>query len=534
MNKYNLVEEPWISCLMQNGKVEEFNLLDVFAKANDIKEISDDSPLVVVSLHRLLLAILHRNFGPKNFEEWKTLWRKGSWDVEILQSYFDEWKDRFNLFDDERPFYQYPQIKKAGGNEVKIAPLELLMQQKAAGNNATLFDHSVEANPDSYSPAVAVRYLIARQSFSFRGGVSYPFNFANATLVSGFSVLATGDNLFETLALNLVIYHRDKPIPIQVDDEGSLDEPFWERKTLIQATEHEKDGLLPLGYLDYLTWQSRRIKLIPDEDLQTVKTCQLQQNFKLKESTNLFDPFKVYVKGDDGFYPKNLSEDKSLWRDSHTLFQQTNSIQGRSSLFSHLANVAKFISNNEISGRNKYSFSIFGVINDQANVKLWTQENLPLPLIYLNENSLLNDLETAIKFAEDIARDVLKSSLNKLAWELQPNIAGKDRSEKARKIADNFLSMLFYWSSLEAEFYKLLVKLPNSKDDAMCEWFSFVDKTAKEAFNKTANSLSGSAMEQKAIVNAQGLLNGTRNKLINGNSIYQEFLPNYKTKGGST
>ena len=533
MNKFNLIEEPWIPCLMLNGKYEEFNLLDVFAKAHEIKEINDGSPLVVVSLHRLLLAILHRNFGPKSFADWKHLWREGSWDVGKLQTYFEKWNNRFNLFDDERPFYQYPQVKKKDNQEADIAPLEVLMQEKAAGNNATLFDHSFSANPAKYSPSVAVRSLISRQVFSFAGGNCYPFNFANATLVSGFSVLAVGNNLFETLALNLVIYHRDKPMPIQVDDEGSLDKPFWERETLTQAAESDKDGILPFGYLDYLTWQSRRIKLIPGENFQTVQSCQLQQNYKLKESTNLFDPFKVYVKGDNGFYPKNLNEDKSLWRDSHTLFQQTNSIEGRSSLFSHLANIARQIADEEITGQKNYSFAIFGVINDKANVKLWIQESLPLPLVYLNDNDLLNNLETAIKFAEDIARNVLKSSLNKLAWELQPNIAGKERSAKARAIADTFLSMPLYWSSLEIRFHKLLLKLPSGKDEALREWFGFIDKTAKDAFDKMANTLSGSAIEQKAMVEGKKAFHCERKKLLKENSTYQEFLPDYKTKGGS-
>ena len=121
-----------------------------------------------------------------------------------------------------RPFYQYPKVGKKDNKEADIVPIAVLMQEKATGNNATLFDHSFEANSRSYPPTVATRCLIARQSFSFAGGVSFPFNFSNGLLISGFSVLATGENLFETLALNLVIYHRDKPIPIQDDDEVRL------------------------------------------------------------------------------------------------------------------------------------------------------------------------------------------------------------------------------------------------------------------------------------------------------------------------
>jgi hypothetical protein len=86
-----------------------------------------------------------------------------------------------------------------------------------------------------------------------------------------------------------------------------------------------------------------------------------------------------------------------------------------------------------------------------------------------------------------------------------------------------------------------MLELPEKQKDAMREWFGFADKTAKESFNQTANSLSGSAIEQKAIVEAEKkfnidrhiLLHGTKDGKKSGNSIYRELLQNYKTKEGS-
>lgn len=518
-NKFNLISEPWIPCLMlETNETNEMSLFNVLSQAHTIKEIVDNSPLVVVSLHRLLLAILHRNFGPKSFEEWKQLWRNGRWDDGKLEEYFDSNIDRFNLFDDARPFYQYPQISKKGDKDADIVPIETLMQERATGNNATLFDHSFEADPISCSFAESARYLIARHSFSFAGGVSYPFNFSNGMLVSGFSVLATGKNLFETLALNLVIYHRDKPIPVQDGNEDLVDVPFWERKELVQATEKDKDGTIPLGYLDYLTWQSRRIKLIKDEETQQVKSCQLQQNFKLREAAPIFDPFKVYVKGDNGFYALNLGEDKSLWRSSHTILQQATSIDNRSSLFSHLKKIQSMVANGEIEGLKNHVFSIFGVINDKANVKSWTQEKLPIPLKYLNDDNLLNNLETAIMFAEEMS-GILKFAIKVLADELESD-------------ANSFPAMSLYWSNLENRFQRLLSDLPNDKEAAMREWFDFTDNTAKKyAFDKTVNSLSGSANELEAIIKAESAFYKTRAKLLNKASEFRQYLPNFKVKG---
>lgn len=529
MDKFNLIEKPWIPCLMlETNETEDLSLFGVLTQSHKIKEITDNSPLVVVSLHRFLLAILHRNFGPKTFEIWKELWRKGHWDAEKLRSYFDKYEDRFNLFDDEKPFYQYPEIKKAKGEEAEIKPLEYLMQEKASENNATLFDHSFSANSLAFSPKIAIRYLLVRHLFSFSGGVSFPFRFANSTLVSGFSVLAIGNNLFETLALNLVRYPHENTFTYETDEDEEPDMPFWERKTLDQATPRDNNGTIPRGYLDYLTWQSRRIKLLPTEDFQGVKSCQLQQNYKLSDDFMSLDPFKVYVKSTNknnkrGYKPIDFQENKSLWRDSHTLFKQANSIKDRSSLFSHLATIGKFVADDEIEGKKKYSFSIFGLINDQASVSQWFHERLPLPLVLLTDENLLNKLETAINFAEGIG-ECLRKSVNKLAYELLPNIAGKDRGEKSREIAKNFLALSVFWSSLEVDFKNFIVNLPQKDDEAVRDWFQFVEETARQSLDETVKSLSGSAIEQEAIVKAKNKFWYERGVVFNGNPTYKFYL----------
>ncbi len=522
MNRFNLVEESWIPCLMSDGRIKELGLFDTLTKTHEIKEITDDSPLVVVSLYRLLLAILHRNFGPKDFGEWKTLWRKGRWDAEKLKSYFENenCKNRFNLFDEERPFYQYPKVPKKGGADSDKLPIETLMQEKATGANATLFDHSFKAQETSCSPPTAARYLIARHAFSLAGGVSYPFNLSNGLLVKGFSILAIGDNLFQTLALNLIEYYREKPMPAQTDDGISLDIPFWEREKLREATERDKDGKTPLGYLDYLTWQSRRIKLLPENDFQNVKFCQLQQNFKLKENLNILDPFKVYVEGERGLYALDFKTHKSLWRNSHTIFKQNAKSNEIANLFTHLTKVSAAISDGEIEGRKKYAFSIIGIINDQASVETWMHETLPIPLAYFDDNNLSELLEKAIQFAEDISNK-LRAGIKELADCLETNAA-------------NFQAMPIYWSTLELEFQNLLSDLPTKKDDAMREWFRVVLSTANNALQQTANSLSGTAKEQKAIVEAEGEFRKQRNILLSKHkSDYGIYLSETKAKGGT-
>ena len=166
---------------MVDGAQRELRLAEIFAQAREVREIFDESPLVTVSLHRLLLAILHRNFGPARAKEWLELWRRG-WNPEVLDADFSRWRERFNRFDSERPFFQVPELGEGGRQ-----PVSALFQQFATGNNTTLFDHSYEDQPACLSFAAAARGVVARQAFSVGFGKSKPFYFSDSPLIRGYT-----------------------------------------------------------------------------------------------------------------------------------------------------------------------------------------------------------------------------------------------------------------------------------------------------------------------------------------------------------
>ena len=90
---FNLIDQPWIPCTMPDGSHVELSLQGTLLQAHEIREIFDQSPLVTAALHRLLLAILHRNFGPASRSEWQTLWQAKRFDSARLGSYFSGWHD---------------------------------------------------------------------------------------------------------------------------------------------------------------------------------------------------------------------------------------------------------------------------------------------------------------------------------------------------------------------------------------------------------------------------------------------------------
>lgn len=518
--EFNLVDKKWIPCLMlKDNRAEELSLRETLIDAHKISEVFDNSPLVTVSLHRLLLAILHRNFGPASFGKWQELWKEKQWHAEKLNQYLNEQKYRFNLFDDERPFYQTVKVFKNEKEELADKqPIGLLAQELATGNNATLFDHNFESSNQSLEAKSVAKYLIARQAFSLVLGVSYPFGLQDSTMIRGFTVLANGENLFETLALNLITYNDNKPF---VKNEDDL--PIWEQDNPAQP---EKEGTTPNGYLDYLTWQPRQIRLIPRENSTNVEKCRLQQNLKLAGEPKIYDPFKCYVRKDikESYRAKGLSPEKSLWRDSNILFEQfsgqsSNSL--RPQVFDHLNKVEKARMNGEIEAKSVYAFSTFGIVTDfgkASSVILWSRERLPLPMIYLTDEGkdLVNELKDALKLADDFS-SILRESMRSMAKFLlapDPKMRQPD-GEDVGRLVKTFGADGIYWSRLSQSFNKLLIDLPKDfqemvidkdaarRNKALSNWAETLNKTVKIAFDSVINSLSGSARELKAIASAE-------------------------------
>jgi hypothetical protein len=85
---------------------------------------------------------------------------------------------------------------------------------------------------------------------------------------------------------------------------------------------------------------------------------------------------------------------------------------------------------------NVFPIEFYGLSSDKAKLLFWQQDRFNLPLIYLNDNELLNNLKTAISFSEEISY-VLKGSL-------------KNSAENLESDAANFSAVSIYWGSLES------------------------------------------------------------------------------------
>ena len=75
MAVFSLIEEPWIPCIDLEGRNVEHSIRETLLEAHQLREVCDDSPLVTVAIHRLLLAILYRAFEGPSYKTWKELYQ---------------------------------------------------------------------------------------------------------------------------------------------------------------------------------------------------------------------------------------------------------------------------------------------------------------------------------------------------------------------------------------------------------------------------------------------------------------------------
>lgn len=537
MISFNLIDEPWIPCRTSGG-ISKLGISQALVNAHLITEIYHPSPLATASLHRLLLAILHRNFGPADTSEWECLWEAGQWDEAILRGYFNRWYHRFNLFDDRRPFYQCVSLDFS--YETSIAKL---FYEMASGNNVTLFDHTLESSPPAILPDEAACALVAQQSFAVGGLITLekgqdPAKFRsaeNAPLTKGAVVLIKGANLFQTLILNLHRYCPQEGEPFDFDEAEDL--PAWERDEETRPEERR-----PKGYLDLLTWQSRRIKFHPEENADGTVTVRkvvimkgnwFPKDYSLhgKETMLAFAKNRRAATDKDPWPPITFQEDRALWRDSFALFQ---SVEGKTSRPKTLAWLSELVSEGIIAGAYRYNLSVMGLVTNKASVILWRHESLPLPLRYLNYERLLAQLKAGLDIAEE-AGECLRAS----SWHLAQLLIVGDAKNINRQQKDEISELLThlgveqpFWAQLGIMFPGFISGLAEDVTtvgedtfyglNTIPWWAQEVRLAALHAFEEVVNSLDHSSRVLKAVAKAEP---NFRYKL---NNILDKALEPYK------
>lgn len=334
---FNLIEEPWIKVALLDGGVEEKSLTEVLVNAHKYKSLAGEMAAQDIAILRCLVAIVHTVFtrvdteGKSSLvtreedciERWRSVWEKGKFSEQPVKDYLNEWKDRFWLFHPNRPFYQVPKAvigTKNTANKLNGAVSE-------SNNKARLFSQTSGVGKKALTYAESARWLLflngfddcaAKQADKSEGSRS----FTVAWLGKLGLIYAIGDNLFETIMLNMPMLYGKDEIP------WAIDMPTWE---LDEVRSRERVTIeMPRDLAGLYTLQSRRIILTKDNGFVDGYVLLGGDAFEdvnaLGEPMTLWRVFKD-KKTEKLFYRPFLHERKRfIWRNFSALTAASESI----------------------------------------------------------------------------------------------------------------------------------------------------------------------------------------------------------------
>jgi len=442
---------PWVP-VVRAGVSEQCSLTTVFHRAHEIRGLDRANPLVEVSVFRLLLALAIEALGPPDLGEWQALWQRGQFDPVQFDRHASEVEHRFRLFDDNAPFEQTKDLQTPSG---KVGSTLLLFPEAASGNNVPLFGSMTEEAAPPVPLAEAARRLVALHGFDTAGlksgAVGDPQMSAGKTAGNPTGplgaiglIIPQGRNLFESLMLNL------PPAPTPGDSTAWAESPT----TAAWTTRPSR------GVLDVLTWQSRRVRLIPDDAARpsAVVGVIVAGGDRMEAVNPSHEPHTAWrtasATGGMSQLPVRHQPGRAAWRgldamvarDSSRVNELMKDVSKRQPTSRPLALdwVGRRRSSGSIAAGYPLDLRTVGVSygNQRAVIDHTMSDSIPLPILALESTDTGQKIEEAL--VELVARaEVIRVAINDLANNLLISRGGTAQPwDKGEHPGDQFIGLV--------------------------------------------------------------------------------------------
>lgn len=281
---WNLLDEPWLPVRARPGgsrpvghppaRPRELCVRELLLDSHLHAELLVDAPTQRPAIYRqLLLPLVVDALGfPADAAEWGRRFTAGRFrdeERERLTAYLDAHHHLFDLFAPDDPFAQVADLTTSGDATKSAA---VLVATAALGNNVPLFSSRTEGDPLELTPAQAARWLLHVHCWDTgaikTGATGDPNMKAGKTTGNPVGplgqlgvVMPLGTTVYETLLLNI-------PYGRQALKD---DLPQWQRRAKDGEVTETLSCATPAwtsragrGLLDVWTWQSRRVRLVPE------------------------------------------------------------------------------------------------------------------------------------------------------------------------------------------------------------------------------------------------------------------------------
>ncbi len=434
---FDLTVEPWLPVVGPES-TRLVSLREALTGAHEIDALDHANPLVAAALHRMLTAVAVDLLPPlRSRRHWQDAFDEGRFDAESVGRYLDKDADRLDLFHPRTPFMQVAGLEAVSGEWKSVS---LLLPEVATGNNVPLFSAVNESSVPPLTPAQAAQRLVSTHAWdtaAIKTGakgdpkVSGGITTGNHTGTAGSLglVIPLGRNLFETLLLSCL-----------VGTTGPQDQPAWRQPP---ATA-EWTTRVPRGIRDLLTWQSRRIRLLPEVDERgiTVAKVVVTAGDRMELLPPDLEPHTMWravdaAKSGVPQRPVRHQPGRAAWRGMAPMVATRAQHEGLSSTGA----LTQLGGMDEIPDDYPLGVLTVGVAygNQSAVIEDVMTDSLPLPVRALRGDSAMRvDLEDAVTAAEGC-----KVALNKLADNLR-RAAGGDPTpwDKGQRPGDRLIAGL--------------------------------------------------------------------------------------------
>lgn len=500
--EFNLIDEPWIRVMDESCKVCEVSLLDAIVNAQKYKRLSGELPTQDVAVMRLILAVLHTvvsrydEYGDENvledsesdaLDRWKGLWEQGYFPENAVREYLEQWHERFWLFHPDRPFGQVAGLTKG----TKINAMKLNGEIAQSNNKIRFFSSYFGDDKNTLTYAQAARWLLYINSYD---DVALKPDNENKAKVGGKLpsakrgwlgqlglVYLNGNNLFETLMLNLVIICDDV---VQCEQK-----PLWEADSV--SDRERTEIYVPENLAELYTVQFRRIILQRVEN-KVVSCLDLVGDFFVEEAMAFKEPMTLWRKRDkksEIMIPKKHDSSKQMWREFSTIFGNENE--------KYMAVVVKwfekYLYKNYLPKNYIMKTTILSLVYDEKQatslpvINVFT-DSLSMHSAILSEvgSGWRSVIETEIQHCEDLAKEIGIYARNLY-------IASGGSDNDTENIRTNAKSQLYY--RLDVPFRKWLLSI---NPDAMGQSRYDIIKKWQDEARKIAADYADELMENTA------------------------------------
>ena len=510
--QFNIWLDPWLTAETLSGEQKTVSLEHLLLKASAYRALYDPSPLVVVGIHRLLVAILQDIFNPQDEVDLLDLWEMDAFPTEEILQFGEQYGRRFNLFSTNVPFLQSADIPLVPEKKGKVKSVGYLFPEQTAGTAVTHYNHTYEVEQNLCSGCCAKGVLII-PSFASSGGAGIR---PSVNGVPPIYILPGGETYYHSLVASLTTPYYQ---PDVADREG--DSPWWRHESVVGKSAE----VLKVGYLHSLTFPARRMRLYPERMVTLCSRCGGKTDWGVREMVFEMgesrpkdaafwrDPFAAYrVKEGKPPIPIRPVEGKAVWREFGSLF-----LSQRGGIRSSVVDQLEAIREDLPYGKAAYPFQTVGLRTDmKAKIFEWQMGGFLIPPNVLSDSDSAVKINSALDFASKsgfLLRKTYQDNFDGFSKEYPDATPIKGTNALKRQMVQA------YWQRLGDVFHLWIMKFIPQADVSLLfdEWVKLVVDIGIDVFRESTRQLntgtSTALICEAAINHCQRALFGARKKM---------------------